>query len=339
MAKKVTIADIAERAGVSRATVSRVLNNFDYISADKRQLVERAMEELNYKPSLVARHMRTQKSKMIGFLTDEVATTPYAGDIIKGAEEAAWKHDYTMLVMSAGHENHRVDAAVDAMLEREVEGIIYAAMYHRPVKLPENIFSVPVVLANCYDPQSRVPAVVPNEELGGYQATEALLKNGHRRIGFINIYQVNDGIPASRGRQLGYQQALTDHNISFDETFVRNGQGTPDDGYMYAHELLNLAMPPTAIFCGNDRTAMGAYDALRERGLKIPDDVAIIGFDNQEIIAASLRPSLSTMQLPHYEMGQWAMQKLINTDFDNESSAGYYQQHKLICEFVERNSV
>jgi LacI family transcriptional regulator len=338
MSKKPTIQDIAKRAGVSPATVSRVLNDFDYVSEEKRAVVEKAMADLDYRPSFTARHMRTQRSRLIGFLTDEVATTPYAGDVIRGAEEAAWQREHILLVISAGQSQERAQAAVDAMLEREVEGIIYAAMYHRPVRLPVNIYEVPTVLANCFEENHRLAAVVPNEEHGGYDATRVLLEAGHRRIGFININRVTPKIPASGGRQQGYRKALQEFGVDYDESLIRYGDGTPNTGYDLTRELFQVEQPPTALFCGNDRTAMGAYDALRELGYRIPHDVAVMGFDNQEVIASAMHPGLSTMQLPHYAMGQWAVEYLI--EHITSANAQIEVVHKLMdCPYVPRKSI
>jgi hypothetical protein len=129
-----------------------------------------------------------------------------------------------------------------------------------------------------------------------------LLRKGHRRIGFINL---SFGIPAGIGRLEGYKRALVLHDVPFDEAPVLHGNSLADQGYDCARAMIQLADPPTALFCGNDRTAMGVYDALRDLHFAIPDDVAVVGFDNQLLIAAYLRPPLSTLQLPHYEMGRW----------------------------------
>lgn len=338
MKKRATLQDIAKKAGVGAGTVSRVLNDHSYVKEETRERVLKAMEELDYRPSFSARYLRTQRSRLIGFLTDEVATTPYAGDMIRGAQEAAWEHDYILMVVSAGDNLMRAKLAVDAILEREVEGIIYGAMYHRMVRLPENIKQGPTVLANCYSHDRSLPSVVPNEVLGGYEATQALLKNGHQRVGFINIHNLNPGIPASVGRLEGYLQALTEYDIAYDEALVRIGDGSPAAGYDYTLELMRMTDPPTAIFAGNDRTAMGTYDALRELGLKIGKDVAVVGFDNQGIIAADLHPPLSTMQLPHYEMGQWAFQYLLE-QIEGDWDTAHPIQHQLPCPYVKRASI
>ncbi len=335
MPKRTTLQDIAEKAGVGAGTVSRVLNNHPYVKDETRERVLQAIDELDYHPSFSARQMRTQNSRLIGFLTDEVATTAFAGDIIKGAQDVVWENDYVLLVIDTAAHPQRRDHAIKTFIEREVEGIIYAAMFHQPVNLPTSIAQVPTVLANCYAPDSSLPSVTPDEVRGGYEATKALLDAGHKRVAFINISHHNPLPPAAIGRLEGYQKALDEYDIAFDETLVCPGTGDAKEGYTFAHQLLQHPNPPTAIFCGTDRTAMGAYDAIKEQGLNIPDDIAIIGFDNQDSIASALRPGLTTMQLPHYDMGQWAVSYLMS----NKDQSLDPIQHQLDCPLVERNSI
>lgn len=146
---------------------------------------------------------------------------------------------------------------------------------------------------------------MPDEVQGGRTATEAFILKGHRRIGFINNI---DAIPTSTfGRLAGYQEVLASYGLAYDERLVQRMQSNSGGGYDGAQALMQLPDPPTAIFCFNDRMAMGAYDAVRKIGRSIPEDVAIIGFDDEEMISAHLYPPLTTVQLPHYEMGQWAI--------------------------------
>ncbi len=335
MQNKHTIHDIARRAGVGSTTVSRVLNDHPYVSEATRQKVLEAIEALEYRPSYSARQMRTRSSRLIGFLTDDVATTPYAVDMIRGAQDASREQEKILLVVSADSDPAVMAGTIEVLLQRQVEGIVYAAMYHRPVWLPENIEHVPTVLANCFEVNRSLPSVVPDEVQGGYDATAALLDAGHRRIGFINLGSFINGqrIPAAVGRLQGYQNALEDYGIPFDERLVDYTDGAPQTNYRLTQNLLNLAEPPTAIFCGNDRTAMGCYGALKEMGRRIPDDVAVISYDNQRDIAQGLWPPLSSMQLPHYEMGQWAVSYLLNHE-DNRVPI----QHKLACPLIRRES-
>ena len=188
------------------------------------------------------------------------------------------------------------------------------------------------VLVDCFCADRSLPSVVPNEIQGGRRATEVLLSKGHRRIGFINNIEP---IPSTLGRLDGYKQALQAYAVSFDEELVCSYQcETSDGGYQGALELLRLTEPPTAIFCFKDLVAMGAYDALRTKGLSIPSDVAVMGFDNQELIAAQLSPSLSTIQLPHYEMGKWAVEFLL----EHNGEVLPPVQHIVDCPYIERQS-
>jgi LacI family transcriptional regulator len=340
MPRKYTIEDIAKIAGVSRGTVSRVLNNHPAVSDETRDTVLKVMERLNYRPNFSARHMRTDSSNLVGFglITDEVITTPYAVDMIRGAQETLWAMGKVMLVVNAGYQKKMTEASLEALLERRVEGIIYAAMYHRPVELPLENPQVPIVLANCFSPDRLYASVVPDEVAGGYAATKHLLAKGHRRIGFINLGPPLEGggepVPAATGRLEGYRKALAEYDLPFDPVLIRYTGQTPQSNLSLVYELMRLAVPPTAIFCGNDRTAMSCYGALAELGLWIPDDVAVVGYDNQPDIAGGLWPPLTTVQLPHYGMGKWAVEYLMSA----KNSQAQPTQHKLDCPLVERES-
>lgn len=326
--------DVAARAGVSIKTVSNVINGQNReVGSQTRARVLAAIGELGYRPHAVAKDLRLRRTNTIGFVSDVVATTPYAGSLIKGALDLAWAHGKILTTVDTGDDPSILEAAIEVMLERRVEGIIYAAMYHRAVQLTGTILEVPAVLLDCYCEDRSLPSVVPDEVTGGYEATESLLRKGHRRIGFINAGRV---IPAAVGRLEGYRQALAAYGVPFDSSLIRSGNTMADTGYEHTMDLMRLNPPPTAIFCGTDRTAMGAYDALKELGLSIPGDVAIRGFDDEAEIAPYLRPPLSTTALPHYEMGKWAVDYLIKLASGVADSQPV--QHKMHCPLVERAS-
>jgi LacI family transcriptional regulator, galactose operon repressor len=330
-----TMSDIARLAGVSRTTVSFVLNNHASsasIPAETRERILEAAKKLSYRPNLAAQVLHTNQTHTIGFITDEIATTPHAVDIIRGAQDAAWANGKLLLIVNTGSDATATEMAVEMMLGRQVEGIIYAAMYHHKVALPANMHEGSVVLLDCFSAGRSLPSVVPDEIQGGRTATEVLLNKGHRRIGFINTV---DRTPAALGRLEGYKQALQAYDVPFDENLVRFHVGESWGGYQGTLELLQLREPPTAIFCFKDLMAMGAYDALRTLGLSIPTDVAVMGFDNQELIAAQLSPPLSTIQLPHYQMGKWAIEFLLKHNGESLPPV----QHILNCPYIERQSV
>jgi LacI family transcriptional regulator len=326
--------DVADRVGVSIKTVSNVINGrHARVSAVTRAQVEAAIEELGYRPHAAARGLRTRQSHLIGLISDEVAFTPYAVGLIKGAHDCSQVAGKILVMVNTDGDPAAAEAAAETMLSRRVEGIIYATMYHKAVHPPDSIREVPAVLLNCYCGDRSLPSIVPDEVTGGREATEALLRQGHRRIGLLNVGRF---IPAAVGRLTGYKQALAAYDVPFDPSLVRSGNSMADSGYRGALELMHLVDPPTALFCGTDRMAMGAYDALKEVGAAIPGDVAVRGFDDQEMVAPYLRPPLSTSTLPHYEMGQWAVSYLLH--HAEHSQDGHPVQHVMHCPLVDRAS-
>ena len=328
-----TMRDIARLAGVSQTTVSFVLSNKPNVTiADEtRQKIMQVVEETGYRPNNIARSLRSSRTQVFGFVSDEIATTPYAGQIIQGAQDTAWRAGKLLLLINTGRDPAARKTAIRVLLEHQVEAILYATWFHRRVEPPDLLRDVPTVLIDCFASDAALPSVVPDEAQGARAAVEYLLHRGHRRVGFITR---DDPIPAVVGRLQGYRQALEAYAISFDPALVRPSERDAEGGYRGTMALLQLPDPPTALFCFNDRMAMGAYDALRKLGRAIPDDVAVVGFDNQEIIAAQLYPPLTTMELPHYKMGQWGVNYLL-THLDGEQPA---IQHTIECPLIERQS-
>jgi len=329
--------DVARAAGVSQTTVSLVVNNAPGANIPEltRDRIWAAVHELGWRPNALARGLTQQRSQTIGLISDEIATSPHGGKMIQGMQDAAWAHAKMLLLTNTSNNRDLERAALALMLERQVDGVIYAAMYHHRVTPPAELTSVPAVLVDCSVADVSFPSVVPDEVKGGYTATEALLRRGHRRIAFINSA---DPIPAAVGRRSGYRRALASYGIAFDPTLVRSGRSPwAPHGYRCMRDLLELRERPTGVFCFNDQVAMGAYEAIKQVGLSIPNDVAIVGFDNHELIAAELRPPLTTLELPHYAMGQWAVEYLLANRSEGSMPANV--QHKLECPLVERESV
>ncbi len=327
--------DVARVAGVSQTTVSFIVNNVPNanIPQETRDRVWAAVEELGWRPNAMARGLSLQRSHSIGLISDEIVTSSHAGKIIQGAQDAGWSHSKMLLVINTGNNRDIERAALEMMLERQVEGLIYATMYHRQVVPPPELAQVPIVLLDCYIADRSLPSVVPDEVQGGRMATDVLLRKGHRRIAFIN--DVNP-IPASFGRLEGYKQALASYGVPFDPSLVRSARGVAEEGYRCVVELMQLPERPTALFCFKDEMAMGAYDAVKQLGLRIPDDMAIVGFDNLEVIATNLHPPLTTIELPHYAMGQYAVRYLLD---HVDGSHLDLIQHTIACPLIERASI
>jgi LacI family transcriptional regulator len=328
--------DVAKLAGVSQTTVSFVVNNTPNVSIpeETRQRIHEAIQELGYRPNAMAKNLRLRRSQILGFVTDEILTSPYAGKIIQGAQDAAKAAGKILLMANTGGDPELEVADVETMLAHQVDGIIYATMSHHKANPPEALHEIPSVLLDCYDADRLFPSVVPDEVNSALNATKVLLQKGHRRIAFINC---SVKAPPAIGRLEGYRQALEVYDVPFDETLVCYGESHADSGFSCALKLMQQPDTPTAIFCFNDQVAMGVYEALQELKLSISEDVAVMGFDNQEIIAAYLRPKLSTMELPHYEMGQWAVTFLLEHIEKKEHPKPV--QHKIACRYIERASV
>jgi LacI family transcriptional regulator len=335
--RSVGIRDVAELAGVSVTTVSHVLNDVPgtRVSEETRDKVHDAARQLDYAPNRMARALRTQRSGIIGMVSDLVATTPFAGRMVLGAQETALSRGYSLMLVSTGVDPAAEQRQIAALLQYLVDGVLYAPMYHRRVSVPTALEGVETVLVDAVADGGTWSSVIPDEVGGGRRAVELLLEAGHRRIGFI----VNsDDVPATHGRLEGYRQALEAADIAFDPSLVVADESETEGGYRAGLTLLSKPDRPTALFCYNDRMAMGAYRAAAELALSIPRDVSVVGFDNQPIVADGLFPGLTTIELPHYAMGQWA----VNTLLDQISGGDFKarrEPHVMHTPVVRRGSV
>ncbi|MDQ0576639.1 LacI family DNA-binding transcriptional regulator [Agromyces albus] len=331
----VTMHQVAAAAGVSQATVSLVLNRSggSRVAESTRRRVLDAVDELGYRPNAAAKTLRDGTAGLIGFVGDVVASSPFAGRIVEGAQARAWDDGMLLLTVNTGGDPRIEAAAIDSLLSHRVAGIVYASMYHRKLHVPESLADVPTVVLNSEDASGRARAVVPDERGGGRQAAEALLDAGHRRIAMINIETLASGLPAAVERYEGYRRALEDAGAAVEPELVRESDGNPQAGYDHTLALMSLAAPPTAIFCANDRTAWGAYQALESLGLRVPDDVSIVGFDNQETLAPFLRPALTTLELPFVAMGRRAVDILLDDVVQADGP------ERIGCPIITRDSV
>ena len=307
-----TMTDVARIAGVSQSSVSLVLNQMTgaRISADTHQRVLDAARQIGYElPAIRRETTNGAERRTIAYLVDEISTSPHPVVNLDGARDFAFGQDY-LVAAHVTRSNPELEEATIAAIKRDksVLGVIYSTIFTRRVTLPASLDGMPTVLLNCYAEPRRHVSIVPGEVAGGFAATAHLTDLGHRRIGFINGEPWMD---ASQDRLKGYRQALATVDVAFDEGLVRNGDWLPLTGYHMARELLAIDPALTAILCGNDLMAIGALEAASEMGIKVPDDVSIMGYDDQEL-ARYTHPPLSTLVLPNYEMGQRAAETLLD---------------------------
>ena len=325
--------DVAAKAGVSQATVSLVLSGSKggRLADDTRRRVLSAAQELGYK--FVRRGARSTpgSQSMIVFVADEISTDPWMSLAYEGARDKALEHGINVF-LAVGHGDADVESGILSVMGKDaVLGLIYGTILTRPVQLSPLFAENRTVLVNCYEDEGAFSSVLPGDLVGGRVATQHLLSVGRRRIGFINGQQ---GVDAARDRLRGYKQALASADIAFDPDLVRPGNWEPTAGYEMTRELMALPEPPDAIFCANDMMALGCYDALKELGLTVPGDVAVIGFDDRDL-AQSMHPPLSTLTLPQYEMGATAVELLLDAAGGLDSGP---TRIKVECGLIVRQS-
>ncbi|MEM9607482.1 MAG: LacI family DNA-binding transcriptional regulator [Actinomycetota bacterium] len=328
--------DVARAAGVSQTTVSLVLNdpeNSGIPQATQERVLD-AVKTVGYRTNRLARAMRLSRTDTLGFVADDIATSPYANRMIKGAQDAAWEAGRLLLIVNTGaldrpDHGSRERAAVEQLLERQVDGIVLAAMFHRVIDPPPALAEVRSVLLDARAEDDSMSSVVPDEYEAAHTATRYLLDHGHTRIAHMTT---NYPSAAPKLRLAGYRDALLQRGVTPDPKLEVTGISNTPGGREMMERLLRLSTPPTAVFCYNDQAAMGAYQAAAAHGIGIPDDLSIVGFDDQELIAADVVPGLSTMKLPHHEMGRWAVDRLLD-ESDEPTHA------RMRCELIERDSV
>ena len=337
--KRVGIKDVAREAGVSPTTVSLVLNGRTgaRIPPATRERVRRVAHEIGYAPNSLARSLRTRRTHTIGLISDQIATTPFAVRMIEAVQDVARESGFLIFLVNTGSDPEVEREAIETLRAQQVDGLVYACMWHQVVEPPPRLPTGSVFL-DARPLGGGFPAVVPDDHGGAVAAVQELVDQGHRRIAYIDAGESPVPI-ASELRHDGYLEVLRAAGIEPDPA-LRVGASITDaaGGLAAAGVLLDRPEPerPTAIFCFNDRVAMGAYRAARHRGIDVPRDLSIIGYDDQELIAASLDPPLTTVALPHYQMGRWAMEVMLGLREAPTENDGVVL---MPCPLIRRESV
>jgi LacI family transcriptional regulator len=314
---RVTLADVARRAGVSQTTASFVLagrREEMRISSQVEARVRQVAHEMGYRPNAVSHNLRTGRSRTIGFVSDTVATTPFAGHLIWGALDAAREHEHLLLIAETEGDPALERELIDTMRDRQVDGIVLASMYTRWVSVPKALLEGRSVLLNSLPAKPcAVASVVPDEAEAGRAAARALLEAGHAEgIYVVGVGtkpgQVPKGGVAAVERLAGIQEVLAHAGSELaGGALLRSWQ--PQEGYEATLKLLKQRPEPRAIICFNDRVSVGAYQALEDSGRKVGKDVSVVSFDD-EPVACWLRPQLTSVAIPHYELGRKAIEVL-----------------------------
>jgi LacI family transcriptional regulator len=304
----VTITQIAKAAGVSVATVSRALTDSDHPMNEKtRERIVSLAKELGYQPNLVARSLRMDRTHTIGVIVENILS-PFIPPIIRGIQDYLIPGNYSSIVMNSDWDPKIEIEAVQTLNKRQIDGILFIETWHRSSDVIQNLTDKPFVFCHRLFNNGCVNSVVPDEVNGSRLAVSHLIRLGHTRIAYINGPKEWD---SARNRLLGYQVELEAHQISFEPALVKEGNWEVGSGYKAAQELISSNERPTAIFAANDLMALGAIYALQDAALRVPQDVAVVGYDNRNF-AGFIRPALTTVTLPCYEMGQESARLLLS---------------------------
>ncbi|MFC0611406.1 LacI family DNA-binding transcriptional regulator [Scopulibacillus daqui] len=304
------MSDVAKLANVSTATVSRVLSQPEKVSKDTREKVMKVIKEFNYQPHMVARQFRTKETKTILVVVPDI-TDAFFSEVLRGIEHMAVRNGYQVILGDAENDPKREKEYTNLLLQRQADGMVLltARMDQQDLENISNHF--PMVLACEYIDGLDVPTVSIDNISSARKATEHLIHLGHTKIAHITGPM---NVVLSRDRLKGYQQAMLSHDITINPAYIQESEVSFESSYDQMMKLLALETPPTAVFVFNDEMAIGAIKAVKDSGLNVPKDVAVVGFDNLKM-SSIYEPNITTIHQPKYEIGSKAMElllKLIN---------------------------
>lgn len=330
------VSDVAAAAGVSPTTVSHALSGARAVNAETRDRILAVARELGYVPDRVASGLRRRRTGVVALVGDDLAATPFAGRIIDGARRAGLERDVLLMVGESGGDPEVENDLVARFLAQRVDGLLIARMYHQRAERPAAPDEFPIVLVDAAPATGWVvDAVVPDEAQIAVLACERLTRAGHRDIAYVDTL---DESRAARGRLLGVRAALGDAGIALGDGRLAVCTSDAAGGRQAGGELLDQDRPPTAVICFNDQIAMGIMQAATRRGIPVPERLSIVGIDDLHPVADALDPGLTTIALPHAEMGRWGMTRLLER-IDGSPPLKRGRLHRLPGTLVERGSV
>ncbi|BCG57720.1 LacI family DNA-binding transcriptional regulator [Paenibacillus sp. URB8-2] len=327
-----TIKDVAKMANVSIATVSRVLNNLGGYTDKTKQRVNEVIKEIGYQPNAIARGLINKRTQTIGVLFPNVSSS-FSSDILQGVEDFAHSRNYSIVVCNTDDDGKRTMKYLQLLREKQVDGIIFSSSVLKD-EYREAIghMKIPVVLISSQGNDAAIPYVKIDDSLAAYDAVDYLVAKGHRKIAMISGGK--DDVLTGSPRVQGYLRALQKHGIPFDERYLVYGDFRFESGYREFETLLRTVPDLTAVFAASDEMAIGVLSAAYKHGLKVPDDISVIGFDGLQL-SSMVVPPLTTVRQPLVEMGQMASEILIQMIETSEAAKGKIVDHSI----VERQSV
>lgn len=303
----VSIKDVAREAGVSIATVSRVLNDIDVVNDETKKKVLDAINKLSYRPNIVARSLKTQRTRTIGIIIPDISNQFYP-EVVRGAEDVANIYNYNIMLCNTDLDPDKEMEYLHVLKEKMVDGALYMSNSLEPNIIEVlNELQIPTVLIETRDTENVFPSVTIDNVKAAFDAVNYLLSKGDKKIAYVGSHE--DALNASALRFKGYKKALEDAGIEVNNDLISFGGLKAQDGYEAADKILGKSKFD-AVFCASDDVAMGVINALREKNIGVPQDVDVIGFDNT-YSSAIFYPKLTTVSQPTYDMGSVGMRMLI----------------------------
>ncbi|WP_104398856.1 HTH-type transcriptional repressor PurR [Vibrio penaeicida] len=328
-----TIKDVARLAGVSTTTVSHVINKTRFVAETTQEKVKKAVQELNYAPSAVARSLKCNTTRTIGMLVTQ-STNPFFAEVVDGVESYCYRQGYTLILCNTGGIYEKQRDYIRMLAEKRVDGILVMCsdLTEDLREMLDSHSSIPKVIMDWGPESSQADKIIDNSEEGGYLATKYLLDNGHTDIACLTGHE--DKV-ACIERVIGYKRALREYDIEFKQERILVGNFECDTAVLAADKILAMENRPTAVFCFNDLMALGVISRLQENGVRVPDDISIIGYDNIEL-SGYFSPPLTTVHQPKRRVGKTAFEILLQRIKDKEHDKRIFEMHP---EIVERSSV
>lgn len=304
-----TIYDVARLAGVSLSTVSRVLNHHPYVRTATREKVMQAIEALNFKPSHVASALATNQTRTFGLLVSDISN-PFFAEVVRGVEAAGADHGFSLVICNTDGDREREVRHLTTLRQKGVDGIIFACTQLNGAEIVSLLGGASPIVLIAQEVEGLAADVIRVDDFqGGYEAVKHLVSLGHRRIAYITGPVDNGPV---RGRKKGYEAGLEAAGIEVNPELIVTTDNSLDGGYNGFQQLLTRVDPlPTAVFCINDLVAIGVIKAARRNGLRVPEDLSVVGYDRTPL-AGMVEPELTSVAQPVREMGRWAVDVLVN---------------------------
>ncbi|GHZ62523.1 Ribose operon repressor [Vibrio cholerae] len=328
-----TMKDIARLAGVSTSTVSHVINKSRFVSDEIAERVNNAAQQLNYAPSALARSLKMNRTKTIGMLVT-TSTNPFFGEVVKGVERSCYHQGYNLILCNTEGDNQRMKASINTLLQKRVDGLLLMCSTLEGERLDvfDRYPDIPIVVMDWGPILFASDKIQDNSLQGGYMAAKHLIECGHKEIGCITGPLIRH---QAQMRYEGYKRALAETGIAINPDWIVESDFECEGGYQAFEKLYQRGKLPSALFVSNDMMAMGVIQAASQRGLRVPDDLSLIGYDDVHI-AKFMTPALTTIHQPKYRLGKAAVDTLLYRLENPDTTAQVVQLEPTL---VVRNSV